>query len=271
MPELPDVECLRHYFKRTSLGKKITDVECRDARLLSGVKPERLRRRLLGRSFQKVSRRGKFLIVQIDRPGEKLIFHFGMTGDLHYVRQGREETGLDRFTRTVFRFKNQCELRWINPRKLGRIYMPVDSKLVPLLGDLGPEPLTLSRRLFLQLIRKHDEKNVKAFMLDQRTLAGIGNVYADEILFRGRISPQRKLKTLSTAEKVDLFRSMREVLREAVQRRPPMGMLYGAFWLLPERKRAVRCPRDGRHRLIRQKIVGRTTVYCPSCQPIGFF
>lgn len=269
MPELPDVECLKHYLKSTSLRKKMTDVECRDARLLCGVNPEQLKRKLVGRSFQKVSRRGKFLIVQIDRHAEKLIFHFGMTGDLHYVPQRREETGLDRFTRTVFRFENGRELRWINPRKLGRIYMLEDPKLIPLLRDLGPEPLTLSRGLFLRLLRKHEEKNVKAFMLDQRTLAGIGNVYADEILFRGGVSPRRKLKTLSPMEKVDLFHSMREVLREAVHRRPPMGMLYGAFWLLPERRSAMRCPRDGKHRLIRQRIVGRTTVYCPSCQPIG--
>lgn len=269
MPELPDVECLRHYLQSTSLRKKITDVECRDARLLYGVNPERLRRKLVGGSFQKVSRRGKFLLVQIDRSGEKLIFHFGMTGDLHYVRQRREETGLDRFTRTVFRFENGHELRWINPRKLGRIYMLKEPDRIPLLRDLGPEPLTLSRALFLRLLRKHKEKNVKAFVLDQRALAGIGNVYADEVLFRGCISPRRKLKTLSPMEKIRLFRSMREVLREAVQRRPPMGMLYGAFWLLPERRGAMRCPRDGRHRLIRRKVAGRTTVYCPLCQPVG--
>ncbi len=144
-----------------------------------------------------------------------------------------------------------------------------DPKLIPLLRDLGPEPSTLSRESFLWLLRKHQEKNVKAFMLDQRAIAGIGNVYADEILFRGRISPRRKLKTLSPVEKIDLFCSMREVLREAVQKRPPMGMLYGAFWLLPERRGAMRCPRDGKHRLIRERIIGRTTVYCPSCQRIG--
>lgn len=269
MPELPDVECLKYYLQSTSLRKKITDVACRDARLLYGVRPDRLRRKLVGRSFQNVSRRGKFLIVQIERRAEKLIFHFGMTGDLHYVRQGREETGLDRFTRTVFRFENGRELRWINPRKLGRIYMLKDPKRIPLLRDLGPEPLTLSRRSFLRLLRKHEEKNVKAFLLDQRALAGIGNVYADEILFRGRISPRRKLKTLSPVEKIDLFLSMREVLLEAVQRRPPMGMLYGAFWLLPERRGAMRCPRDGKHRLMRRRIAGRTTVCCPSCQPAG--
>ena len=267
MPELPDVECLRRYLKNTSLRKMITDVECRDPRLLYGVKPEQLRRRLLGRSFQRVSRRGKFLLVQIDRLGEKLIFHFGMTGDLHYARQKSEETGLDRFTKTVFRFADGHELRWINARKLGRVYLLKDPKLIPLLRDLGPEPLTLSRGAFLRLLRQHAQKNIKAFLLDQRVLAGIGNVYADEILFRSRISPRRKLKTLSPAEKIELFGSMREVLREAIQRRPPMGMLYGAFWLLPERRGAMRCPRGDRHRLTRQRIAGRTTVYCPLCQP----
>lgn len=270
MPELPDVECLKQYLRSTSLRKKILDVECRDGQLLVGVKPDRLRRRLVGRAFRTVSRRGKFLIVQVDRLREKLIFHFGMTGDLHYVNQRSDETGLDRFTRAVFKFENGRELRWINPRKLGRIYLVKDLRLVPLLRDLGPDPLTVSQRSFLRLLQKHERKNIKAFILDQRAIAGIGNVYADEILFRGCLSPQRKLRTLSPTAKVGLFRSMREVLREAVQRRPPMGMLYGALWLLPERRGAMRCPRDRGHRLTRGRVAGRTTVYCPFCQPNGF-
>ncbi|MDP6559581.1 MAG: DNA-formamidopyrimidine glycosylase family protein, partial [Candidatus Binatia bacterium] len=201
-----------------------------------------------------------------DQIPEKLLFHFGMTGDLHYVKQGREEASLDRFTRLVLRFDNGYELRWMNMRKLGKVYLVKDPNLIPLLKDLGPEPLTFSERSFVGLLKHQGEKGIKAFSLDQRGIAGIGNVYGDEILFGSRIASRCKMKTLFLEDRVRLYESVAEVVREAIRRRSPTGMLYGAFWLLPERVGMMRGPRDCRHRLRREAVAGRTAVYCPVYQ-----
>lgn len=269
MPELPDIESFKSYVKSTSLHKQITDVECREQHVLKGIGGGALKKKLVGKRFRGVSRRGKFLILEIDRIAERLVFHFGMTGDLHYVKQGREEIGQDRFTRLVFKFANGFELRWMNMRKLGKVYLVKELEKIPLIREMGPEPLTLPQRAFLRLLHQRGEQKLKAFFLDQRAIAGIGNVYADEILFRAGLAPHRKVKTLSTAERIHLYQEMRDVLREAIRIRPPRGMLFGAWWLIPQRDRegALRCPRNGRHRLKRETIAGRTALYCPTCQP----
>lgn len=267
MPELPDVESFKIYLRSTSLRKRIVDVECREERVIKEMGANEFKAKLVGTAFQGVSRRGKFLIVEIAGIPEMLVFHFGMTGDLRYVEQGGEETGQDRFTRLVFKFENGYELRWINVRKLGRVYLVKDLEKIPLLHEMGPEPLTLSERAFARFLCKHGEKRLKAFFLDQRAIAGIGNVYSDEILFRARLTPHRKVKTLSADERSQLYREMVGVLREAIRVRPPRGMLFGALWLLPYRGGGMRCPRNGRHRLKRERVAGRTVVYCPVCQP----
>ncbi len=269
MPELPDIESFKIYVKSTSLHKRITDVECREERVLKGPGANALKNKLVGRSFRDVSRRGKFLILEIGGIPEKLVFHFGMTGDMHYVKQGREEIGQDRFSRLVFKFANGFELRWMNMRKLGKVYLVKELEEIPLMREIGPEPLTLSQRAFLHLLHKRRERRLKAFFLDQRAIAGIGNVYADEILFRAGLAPHRKVKTLSSAERIQLYGEMLDVLREAIRIRPPRGMLFGAWWLIPHRDREgeMRCPRNRRHRLKRETIAGRTALYCPVCQP----
>lgn len=269
MPELPDVESLKIYVRSTSLHKRIADVECRDQQLLKGAGASTLKKKLVGRTFRSVFRRGKFLIVEIGGIPEKLVIHFGMTGDLHHVKQGQEEIGQDRFTRLVWKFANGFELRWMNMRKLGKVYLLTQIEKIPLIREMGPEPLTLSQRAFLRVLHQHRDRGLKAFFLDQRAIAGIGNVYADEILFRAGLAPYRKVKTLSTADRIHLHEAMRNVLQEAIRVRPPRGMLFGAWWLIPHRDRegVMRCPRNGRHRLKRETIAGRTAVYCPICQP----
>lgn len=270
MPELPDLESFKIYVKGTSLHKRITAIECRDARALRGVGVKALKKKLIGRSFRGAFRRGKFLILEVGEIPEKLIFHFGMTGDLHYVRQGREEIGQDRFTRLLFKFANGFELRWMNMRKLGKVYLVKELQEIPLMREMGPEPLTLSPQAFLRLLHQRRAQQLKAFFLDQRAIAGIGNVYADEILFRAGLAPHRKVQTLSSAERVQLYGEMLDVLREAIRVRPPRGMLFGAWWLIPHRDKkgeGRRCPRNRRHRLKRETIAGRTAVYCPICQP----
>lgn len=257
MPELPDVESFKRYFKKTSLNQKIVGVE-------GGGKD--FKRKLIGKSFKDAWRRGKFLIIEFKEIPEKVVMHFGMTGDLHYVKQGAEKTGEDRFTRFTFKFANGYELRWLNMRKFGKVYLVRNPKEVKLIREMGPEPLELSKKEFFKLLKEQRDKNIKAFLLDQRDIAGIGNVYSDEMLFRAKIDPHRDIETFTNSEKEKLYQSMIEVLKEAIQVRPPRGMLFGAFWLLPHRRGDMKCPRNKNHQLKRETIAGRAAIYCPICQ-----
>ncbi|GAJ24361.1 unnamed protein product, partial [marine sediment metagenome] len=188
MPELPDVESFKRYFKKISLNKKIIDIKSSAPELIKKVSFKDFKQRLMGRSFEDAFRRGKFLIIKVKGISERLIIHFGMTGDLHYVKQGKERKGEDRFTRLCFKFVNGYELRWINMRKLGKIYL-TESKKIKLIEEIGPEPLELSEDGFLKLLTNYKQKNLKAFLMNQRNIAGIGNIYSDEILFQAKISP----------------------------------------------------------------------------------
>jgi len=198
MPELPDVENFKKYFKRTSLNKKIAEVECSAKELIKNIGFGEFRKKLLGRKFKEAWRRGKFLIVEIAGIPEKLIIHFGMTGDLHYVKQGAEKTGEDRFTRLAIKFSNGYELRWLNQRKLGKIYLVKEPSEVELLREMGPEPLPMKQKEFLGLLEKYQDKNIKAFFLDQTIIAGIGNIYSDEMLFQSGISPLLRIQNINS-------------------------------------------------------------------------
>lgn len=106
-------------------------------------------------------------------------------------------------------------------------------------------------------------------MLDQRNIAGIGNIYSDEVLFRAKIRPNRKIETLSKTEKENLYQDMINVLREAIEIMPSYGMYvmrFGADWLLSHRNKDRECPRNKSHKLKRETIAGRAAVYCPICQ-----
>jgi formamidopyrimidine-DNA glycosylase len=130
---------------------------------------------------------------------------------------------------------------------------------------MGPEPLTLSTKEFLELLENYPEKNIKGFLLNQRNIAGIGNVYSDEMLFQAKINPHRNIKTLTTIEKQKLFSNMREVLQTAtnftyLKRKPPQS------WILFNRGPGAQCPENKNHRLKREIIAGRPAIFCQICQ-----
>ncbi|MFQ6115418.1 MAG: DNA-formamidopyrimidine glycosylase family protein, partial [bacterium] len=191
----------------------------------------------------------------------KLVFHFGMTGSLHYTKTGSEK---DKSAQLVFEFADGYELRWLCLRKLGKVYLVEDINQIKLLKQMGPEPSQLPKGDFFGLLEEHSRKGVKAFLLDQRDIAGIGNIYSDEILFRAKVNPRRKIKTLTDKQREKLFREMNHVLEKAA------GFLAkGQFpksWLLPSRRVSWKCPRNKGHELKREIIAGRSAIYCPICQ-----
>ena len=264
MPELPNVEFLKRYFKNNSLHKKIIDIKCEAKSLIKKIDFKDFKKKLIGKSFKDAWRRGKFLIIEVSGMNEKLIFHFGMSGDLHYIKQGKERRGEDRFTRLCFKFANGYELRWLNMRKLGKIYL-TESKKIKLIEEIGPEPLELSEDGFLKLLANYQQKNLKAFLMDQRNIAGIGNVYSDEILFQAKISPHRKIEDLTQKEKKLLFQKTRYVLTKATKDLISLRE-FPKSWLEPHRHTDLICPRNKNHKLIREIIAGRSAIFCSICQ-----
>jgi len=265
MPELPDVEYFTSYFKRTSLHKRIDDVKCRDASLVIKISCKDFVKKLKGQTFNDASRRGKFMICTMKGKKYKLVFHFGMTGDLHYRKIKHDNPGYDDlYAKIVFQFRNGYELLWINKRKLGKAFLLEDLDKVALLRDMGPEPLEISQKEFLELMHEKEKKNVKSFMMDQEAIAGIGNEYSNEIFFRCGIHPARSIKSLKIKERKKLYKTMKSTLQKAIKVGPPKGE-FNSTWLLAHLD-DMTCPKNKNHKLKKKKIAGRSAVYCPRHQ-----
>ncbi|UQS27873.1 Fpg/Nei family DNA glycosylase [Amycolatopsis thermalba] len=258
MPELPDVEGFRRTLAAHGVGKRITGVTTLDAGVLRGVSARRLREALRGRRFGEPRRLGKWLVVPVDGGPETVVLHFGMTGSLEWS----DSDDRQRHDRVIFAF-DDGELRYRDMRKLqGLRLLADDAELDRLLAGTGPDALEVPRERFRDLLGRR--RGLKPLLTDQAVLAGLGNLLADEILWRARIAPRARAADLDRAAADRLHREMRKVLREAVQagRVPPRKT-----WLTGRRDEpSGSCPRCGRA-LARGRVGGRGTVWCPRCQP----
>ncbi|MGC9529662.1 MAG: Fpg/Nei family DNA glycosylase [Candidatus Bipolaricaulaceae bacterium] len=262
MPELPDVELLRRYLAATALHQEIQAVEVGDDQVLTGLSPRGLALALRGRSFAGASRHGKFLFARVDGEGH-LAMHFGMTGFLKYFRRPQVRP---RHARIQIAFANGYFLAYSCQRKLGEVTWADDPAAFAAQRGLGPD--ALGRDLDLAAFRAAVQGRraaAKSLLLDQTALAGVGNLYADEILFQARIHPTTSVAGLKCQEQERLFRAMKQVLATAVRCRADPGQ-FPLDYLLPRRGAGGRCPRCGRC-LQRMKVSGRTTYYCSGCQP----
>jgi formamidopyrimidine-DNA glycosylase len=260
MPELPDVEHFRRFFVRHAGGRTIEEVTA-DPTIVRNATPEALHRGLRGRRFEAEPERvGKWLTCWTDGPA--LIVHFGMTG---YFWWGEDATGRHPHDRMVITFAGGGELRYRNMRKLGGVWLAHDpNEAAEILGPLGPDALTVSRSDFLQRLSRR-RGGAKAALMDQMFVAGVGNLMADEILWQARLHPRRPIESMSQAERATLFRSMHRVLRRAVD--VDDYMTRHRTWLVHVRGTpGAVCPRD-RTPLERTVAAGRTTYFCPVCQP----
>lgn len=259
MPELPEVETFKRYLDSTSLHERITNVEVMDAYVLKRVSARELARRLKGRRFENSHRHGKHLFV---RAGDELWLrlHFGMTGSLEYLK--RDEAAPNT-ARVIFRFAGNGRLTFDDQRKFGEIELirNVDEFLQE--RRLGPDALQVSLSQFKAIVGKH-RGAVKAVLLNQQLIAGIGNLYADEILFHARTHPATEAVRLSDKNLGRLFRATRHVLEKAIALKTDFNRLPKS-WLLPHRGKHGRCPRCGRE-LKLSSTGGRTTWFCSRCQ-----
>ena len=256
MPELPEVELYTRYFAAHALGQKITRVSVRDSRILGATTPTRLRAALKGRRFTRVRRHGKHLFADTGKMW--LHLHFGMTGDLAYYRAAEEEP---RFARLVIDFAGGGHLAYDDMRLFGVIDLsPAPEEFVEAHG-LGPDALDPKFTLRFFKARLAGRRGaIKALLMSQEIVAGLGNLYADEALFASAIDPRRPAERLSSAEMGLLFRASRQILRNVIKRKAA-GQTYPPRYLVTHREEGDRCPRCGGE--IRRAVVGgRTTFYC---------
>ena len=259
MPELPEVQNFKRYLDATSLHQRIIGVDVWSAYILKGVSRRELVRRLKGRCFESSRRHGKHLFVRAD--GDLwLRLHFGMTGSLRYFK--REEQA-PRHTRVLFVFANAHSLAFEDQRKFGEIGLIEDVNEFLKKRALGPDALDITLSQFREILGKH-RGAVKTILLNQKLIAGIGNIYADEILFRASIHPATQVSTLKEKAVTKLFRAGRNILKKAIEAKTDANLMPKS-WLLPHRGKGGKCPRCGRQ-LKSVTIGGRTAWFCTQCQ-----
>ncbi len=263
MPELPDVEVYRRYIDATSLHSPVSGVEVPSPEVLRGTTPQGLGRALKGRPFEETRRHGKYLFVQLGDEDRYLVLHFGMTGELAYTTGGGPPP---EYTACRFRFDDGGCLAYVAPRKLGRVSVTGSLSGFIEQHELGPDAPSLSKPQFRRLAEGR-RGSVKSFLMNQAIMAGIGNVYSDEILFQAGIHPRSAVKDLDAADLDELRRAMRRVLRQAIAAGAEPGEMPDSF-LLPRRHEDGHCPRCGTP-LQQVTVSGRTAWFCPDCQPLS--
>jgi len=260
MPELPDVAARKAYLDATSLHQRIEAVPVADRRILSRVSPPRFRRAVTTRRFISSWRHGKNLLAELDT-GPWVRFHFGMTGDLKYFGAA---TGTPAHTRLLLRFEGGFHLAFICVRMLGEVSLEESPAAFLERSGLGPDALDLTLEEFKKILRGR-RRAIKALLMDQTAIAGLGNIYADEALFRARIHPRRKTDHLDETDVGNLYRAMRLVLRTAIRLRADAAR-FPRTWLIHRRREGEPCPRC-RTPLERIPMLQRSTYLCPRCQP----
>ena len=248
MPELPEAERARQAIER-ALHREIVAVDDSDTYVCRPHAPGEIAAALTGRRLTAAHRRGKFMWVETDDGGPDLGLHLGMAG-----RIAIDEPPAGLWDRFVLEFADGGRLALHDRRRLGRAVIEPD------FSHIGPDAGEVSRNEFRARIGRGNAP-VKARLLDQHAIAGVGNQLADEILWRAGISPRRRTGSLSEAELDELRRATRRAIRNAIRRG---GAHTGE--LNPEREAGGRCPRCGTE-LSRARIGGRTTYWCPEHQP----
>jgi formamidopyrimidine-DNA glycosylase len=270
MPELPEVETIKNELAPWVVGQSFSTVAILDPKVVCSGSAEEVRRGLIGQKIERLERRGKYLIFDLSN-GKSLIIHLRMTGVL--LLDPKE---IDRYTRAVFHLSNGHRLVFSDRRRLGKIWLVDDADAI--VRKLGPEPFDrgfTAKALQEKLSRHH--MSVKAALLNQCIVAGIGNMYADEALFAARIHPLRKADSLSPKEVQTLHRCIRKVLRAAICSKGASVDTY----VRPEGERGTAhfdfkvahrggkpCPVCGTA-IERMVVQNRGTYFCPTCQPLG--
>jgi formamidopyrimidine-DNA glycosylase len=274
MPELPELQVVKQVLERRVLGKrieKVTVFPAGGAIVIRDLTQRGFAESLTGATIAAIARRGKFLIFSLTRADAaplSLILNPKLTGRLQLAAPTEK-----RFAKThvVFSLSSGDELRYVDQKRMGQLYLTRDLSQVPDFAKLGPEPLEISFDEFRSRL-KNFRGEIKGILTRGELVAGIGNAYADEILWAARLHPYRKRTQLTTEEIERLYHAMQNTLREATEKvRAEMGEkihLKPREFMAVHMKTGEPCPRCGTP----ISLVGanqRITNFCRHCQPGG--
>lgn len=277
MPELPEVETLRRELDREVVGKRVKTVDVTGMKTIHRhANKKSFIERLEGQKFTAVERRGKYLVLTLDS-GDQLVIHLGMSGQL--LRAANKDP-MPKHAHVVMTFTQHGQLRYVDPRKFGEMFVTTPDELtkeIPELAELGIDPVEepMSWTAFGEMLMSRKVK-LKAFLMDQKVIAGIGNIYSDEILFAAGLRYDRMTDSLSSQEIRRLYRAVVETLHDAIK--------YGGSTLSDgqyvnlhgepgeyqehhqvydrEKQACRRC----RVPIVKAKFQSRSTYYCEQCQ-----
>ncbi len=275
MPELPEVETVRRQIVPVLVGARIAQVAISDPRLVRPFAPDLVAAEITGERVTTVDRRGKYLIVRFES-GRALLIHLRMTGSFRVLPSG-ELADDDPHRRAVLKLDNGSDVAYRDVRRFGtwELFEPgeIDAHLA---GKLGPEPLgPFSARALAQRLNAR-RTSVKAALLDQRTVAGLGNIYVDEALWHSQLHPLRPARDLDKSDVERLHRAVRKVLRLGIERQgaslrnysTPSGEAGGMQHEFHAYGRGGDpCDRCGTL-IAKTRVAGRGTWYCPRCQVV---
>jgi formamidopyrimidine-DNA glycosylase len=270
VPELPEVETIRRQIAPVVEGQTIEAIEVRDARWVLPHKPAQFEKLLTGRTIVSLERRGKYFLFNLD-DGLTLVMHLRMTGNLLYL-ESEDRSELPHLRGELW-LGNGGSLVFTDPRRFGTAEVVEATEYFS--GRLGPEPFddAFSGEYLFGFSRKR-KAPIKGVLLDQKVVAGVGNIYADEALFRAGIAPQKRAGRLTRAQSALLADTVRDALNAGIDAkgasiddfRDAYGV-KGSFQdqFLVHRREGLECPQCGAP-VIKTRVAGRGTYYCRNCQ-----
>ncbi len=257
MPELPEVESFRKYMDSTSLHKKINSVEVKNSKILGKISPSALKKNLTGNKFKSTKRLGKNLFAELSNK-KWLTMHFGMTGYLKYYKKEEDAPG---HVRVLINFDNSYHLAYNCTRMLGRVDLIDDLSKYIKKKRLGIDPIedSLNLKDFYKLFNRRSG-SIKSVLMNQSILAGIGNIYSDEILFQAGIHPGTNVKKLKDNDLKSIYRNMNSVLKKAISVNADSDKLPRNY-LVTHRSSGEDCPKC-KGKIKKQTIGGRSSYFC---------
>ncbi len=288
MPELPEVETVRRGLSRLIIGKKVVQVEDDNPKSFPNS-PDEVEQFLIGSSITAVRRRAKVLMIDLNTE-HTLVIHLKMTGQLVY--RGEQSFGAghpsdslvdelpDKSTRVIFEFADGSHLYFNDQRKFGwvRLFPSIEVPEIDFMKKVGPEPLEdgITAQGFIERIRRRNGTTIKAAILDQSVIAGVGNIYADESLWGAMIHPARRVRDVGDDELTTLLAEIQAVLRLSIEKGGSTDRNYidaegkrGSYLEFANvfRREGQACLRHPDVMIEKVRVAGRGTHICPACQP----
>jgi len=273
MPEMPEVETIRRSLIDKVSGRRIEEVEFLLSRLVKWPSAGEFQAVLTNKTIVDLTRRGKYLLFHLDNQ-QIMVVHLRMTGRLSYVLPGAE---MDKFTRIIFKLDNGDRLLYADTRTLGTLYLlpPEELWRISGLANMGPEPLSMEFSLsYLTEMLKKRHGNIKAVLLNQKYIGGLGNIYVDESMAIAGIHPERIASSLTHCEIKDLFHAINKVIEDGITHGGTTFRDYRdgsgksgshQHHLAVYGRKAAPCFTCGMP-IVWKSVAGRGTHFCPNCQ-----